>query len=134
MHITPDPGRCIPLTLELVDRSPLALGWPPAPALSEDPCRPGNLLFGGLVQVHRPGERPGDRLFRQSLDHYPAVVRTLKELDDIAFAYRGGGLRPLPVDLDVPAPAGLGGVPSMFDQADQLEPRVDSMSLIHMEL
>ena len=53
----------------------------------------------------------------------------LEELDDIAFLHGRGRLHPLAVELYMASPAGFGGVAAAFEEADVLEPVIDSMSV-----
>jgi hypothetical protein len=61
-------------------------------------------------------------------------VGALKEFDDVTLLDWRCRLDPPPIDLDMAATASLGGLAAMLDQANQLEPDIDSMSLIHKEL
>jgi DNA-binding protein HU-beta len=57
-----------------------------------------------------------------------------EKLDDVALADDGGGLDALAVDLDVAAAAGLGGVATVLEEADQLEPVIDAMSFHQQDI
>jgi DNA-binding protein HU-beta len=51
------------------------------------------------------------------------------ELDHIVLAHRRGRFDSLSIHLDVPAAAGLGGVGTVLEEADVLQPDIDPMSL-----
>lgn len=57
-----------------------------------------------------------------------------EKLDDVALANDRGRFDALAVELHVPAPAGLGGVAAVLEEADELEPVIDAMSFHQQDI
>jgi DNA-binding protein HU-beta len=58
-------------------------------------------------------------------------VGSLEKLDDIARAYGSGRLDPLAIDLHLTPAACLGCLASVLEEADALQPDVNSVSITH---
>src|SRR5436853_4889087 len=116
-------------TSEPLDVAPLAFGRTSAAALAHRRARDLDFLLRRLVDVHRPRHFFRHVPLGNSSDDDAAIaIVAAEELDDVAFANGSGRLHALPVDLHVTAATRLGGVAALLEEADELEPVIDSMS------
>jgi len=59
---------------------------------------------------------------------------SVKKLDDVAFTYGRGRLHALTIDLDVTAAARVGRFGALLQEADMLEPGIDSVPFSHIAI
>ncbi len=81
-----------------------------------------------MIDVGRPAPLLRELPVRKNHDFDAPEPVIVEKLDHVAFPDVRRRLHPQAIDLDLPSAAGLGRLLPMFEEADMLEPVVDSMA------